>query len=131
VISLSINSIPVECSILLVSLLRFLFGFDSGSESDDEFDDEEVEDFLFLFDFFLVSFFDLDCFTAFFGDLERGFEIERDLRSCLISRLISCLIIRFWAGEACFEDFEGFDSLDFDLPLRTDSDFLCSSRHSV
>lgn len=31
---------------------------------------------------------------------------------------------RFWAGETCFEDFDGFESLDLDLPLRTDSDFL-------
>ena len=31
---------------------------------------------------------------------------------------------RFWAGETCFEDFEGLESLDLDLPLRTDSDFL-------
>ena len=33
-------------------------------------------------------------------------------------------IYRFWAGETCFEDFDGFESLDLDLPLRTDSDFL-------
>ena len=31
---------------------------------------------------------------------------------------------RFWAGETCFEDFDGLESRDLDRPLRTDSDFL-------
>ena len=71
--------------------------------------------------------------TAFFGDFDRdGFELERDLRSCLtilesINHNDSVLFVpnyRFWAGETCFEDFDGFESLDLDLPLRTDSDFL-------
>lgn len=111
--SVSINSIPLECSIVLVI---FRVVFDSPSESEDEFDDEEVEDFRFLFDFFFASFFDF--LTAFLGDLDRdGFETERDLRT-------SCLTIRFWAGETCFEDFDGFDSFDRDLPFLTDSDFL-------
>jgi len=114
--SLSINSIPFECSILLVT---FRGCFDSASESEDEFEDEEVEDFRFRFDFFFASFFDFCCLTDFLGDFDRdGFELERDRRSCFT--------IRFWAGETCFEDFDGLESLDLDLPLRTDSDFLCS-----
>jgi len=93
-----------------------ILGFESTSESEDEFEEDEEDDFRFLFDFFLVSFFDFDCFTAFFGDFERVFELERDRRSRFT--------LRFWAGETCFEDFEGLESLDLDLPLRSDSDFL-------
>ena len=69
----------------------FRVGFDSLSESEEEFEDEEVEDFRFLFDFFFASFFDFCCLTAFLGDFDRdGFELERDLRSCLT--ILECII---------------------------------------
>ena len=85
-----IRCVSLEAGPLKSDNSSFRVCFDSLSESEEEFEDEEVEDFRFLFDFFFASFFDFCCLTAFLGDFDRdGFELERDRRSCLT--ILECI----------------------------------------